>query len=158
MKLQFSKGCGGGNPPTIPKEKNGKKQGKVLGKRKREDAMEKKKVFLKPCKQGGPSVSPSPPPPVAEEIPVVIGTSAAIEKAYRRGEGNVVPENVRPLDVLEKAFELILERQKNPGTNGYVYTKDQLKSIRQDLLVQNIRTHFTWAWRCLQARNPDRSD
>lgn len=48
---------------------------------------------------------------------------------------------VRPLSVLKKSFNFVLD--KYGKTNDYRYICDQLKAIRQDLTVQVIQNEFT---------------
>ncbi|KIW05823.1 uncharacterized protein PV09_03029 [Verruconis gallopava] len=71
----------------------------------------------------------------------VIGTCQRLEKQYFRLNGAPKPEEVRPLDVLEKAFDHIKKKWTQDG--NYVYTCDQFKSMRQDLTVQHIKNEFT---------------
>jgi hypothetical protein len=51
------------------------------------------------------------------------------------------PSIIRPLAILEQAFSLVIEKYKS--NNDWSYTNSQLKSIRQDLMVQSIRNDFT---------------
>ncbi|VDM39765.1 unnamed protein product [Toxocara canis] len=72
---------------------------------------------------------------------VVIGTCTDIEKSFFRLTSAPDPSTVRPLQILEKALKQV---QRRYATNqDYVYANDQLKSIRQDLMIQCIRTEFT---------------
>lgn len=48
---------------------------------------------------------------------------------------------VRPLAILEQAFEFVMNKYKL--NNDWSYISSQLKSIRQDLMVQTIRNDFT---------------
>ncbi|KAB2022501.1 hypothetical protein ES319_D07G216000v1 [Gossypium barbadense] len=68
----------------------------------------------------------------------VRGTCQEIEKRYLRLTSAPDPSTVRPEEILEKALLMVQNSQKN-----YLYTCDQLKSIRQDLIVQRTRNHLT---------------
>ncbi|KAI6197033.1 PCI domain-containing protein [Aphelenchoides besseyi] len=48
--------------------------------------------------------------------------------------------NVRPFNVLVKSLDRVRERYRETG--DYTYANDQLKSIRQDLITQDIRNEF----------------
>lgn len=72
---------------------------------------------------------------------VVIGTSDALEKTYLRLTDEVDPATVRPLDVLKQSLEYVLNRWDQE--KDYLYICEQLKSIRQDLVVQRIFNSFT---------------
>lgn len=72
----------------------------------------------------------------------VIGRCCILEKKYLRLTSNPNPENIRPLSVLEKAYDLILYKYSNEGAT-YQYLCDQFKSMRQDLKVQIIENNFT---------------
>ncbi|KAJ4462442.1 putative SAC3/GANP family [Paratrimastix pyriformis] len=67
----------------------------------------------------------------------IVGTSTALEKAYFPPD----PANVRPLAVLQQALRHVQERWQRD--HDYPYVWDQMKSIRQDLTVQHIRSDFT---------------
>ncbi|CAF3399557.1 unnamed protein product [Rotaria sp. Silwood1] len=51
------------------------------------------------------------------------------------------PSTIRPLIILEQAFPFVLNKYKS--NNDWSYISNQLKSIRQDLMVQSIRNDFT---------------
>ncbi|CAF1672884.1 unnamed protein product, partial [Didymodactylos carnosus] len=51
------------------------------------------------------------------------------------------PTTIRPYHILEKALKFVMDKYRI--TNDHSYISDQLKSIRQDLMVQNIRNNFT---------------
>uniref|UniRef100_F1KY22 Leukocyte receptor cluster member 8 n=1 Tax=Ascaris suum TaxID=6253 RepID=F1KY22_ASCSU len=72
---------------------------------------------------------------------VVVGTCTDIEKSFFRLTSAPDPSTVRPLRILEKALKQV--QQKYAANGDYVYANDQLKSIRQDLMIQCIRTGFT---------------
>jgi hypothetical protein len=97
------------------------------------------------------------------------GTCQVIEKRYFRLIAPPEPSAVRPLHILKLAFEKVLAKYKESGDTGNgglaavkssadtpsmslqysnypfykAYVNDQLKSIRQDLVVQCIRNDFT---------------
>ena len=51
------------------------------------------------------------------------------------------PALIRPLSILRLSLDHVID--KYCDSNDYAYTCEQLKSIRQDLTVQNINTRFT---------------
>jgi hypothetical protein len=51
------------------------------------------------------------------------------------------PATIRPLSVLERAFSFVMNKYRLQKDGSYI--SDQLKSIRQDLMVQAIRNDFT---------------
>ncbi|VDN05208.1 unnamed protein product [Thelazia callipaeda] len=71
----------------------------------------------------------------------VVGTCMEVEKSYFRLTSAPDPCTVRPLKVLEKALKLVQE--KYTVNHDYTYANDQLRSIRQDLMIQCVRTDFT---------------
>ena len=71
----------------------------------------------------------------------VIGRCQDLEKKYFRLTSAPNPDTVRPLPVLEKAMDFLKRKWKKE--NNYSYMCDQLKSLRQDLTVQHIKTAFT---------------
>ena len=64
------------------------------------------------------------------------GQSLALEKSYVRLTAMPRAEEVRPLAVLRDAFEHVLCKWR--AEKEYGYACEQLKSIRQDLVVQNL--------------------
>ena len=70
----------------------------------------------------------------------VQGTCVDVEKDYYRLTSAPVSSAVRPLPVLQQALRLIKERWKSG--RDYAYCCNQLKSIRQDLTVQHLRSAF----------------
>ena len=93
------------------------------------------------------SYSPSTPrtprglTPDAVPTGPVVGRSQKLEKNYFRLTAPPNPEDVRPLEVLRKTLELL--KKKWRSAENYTYICDQLKSLRQDLTVQHIKTDFT---------------
>ena len=69
------------------------------------------------------------------------GTSTKIEKPYIRLTTPPAPADVRPEPVLKKALAWV--KQKVDEGASYLFINNQLKSIRQDLVVQRIRNQFT---------------
>ena len=104
---------------------------------------------------GGPSqLSPyashtSTSVPEVDQGPV-IGRCQTLEKKYFRLTSAPNPDTVRPLSVLEKTMDFLKKKWKQE--NNYSYICDQLKSLRQDLTVQHIKTPFTVSVYELHAR------
>lgn len=71
----------------------------------------------------------------------IVGTCQTIEKNYFRLTAPPIPSTVRPVPVLEQALAHI--KAKWSAEKDYAYVCDQLKSLRQDLTVQRIKTKFT---------------
>lgn len=71
----------------------------------------------------------------------VVGTCHVLEKNYFRLTSAPKAETVRPLVVLQRAFDLVMEKWVRE--HNYSYFCDQFKSIRQDLTVQHIQNEFT---------------
>jgi SAC3 family protein LENG8/THP3 len=73
-----------------------------------------------------------------------VGKSTALERKYSRDEP--LPDDIRPLPILRKAFEFIfqqsIDRCKTQTQDGMKYLSEQLKGMRQDLRVQNVRNSF----------------
>lgn len=69
--------------------------------------------------------------------PSFVGVSEQLERTYSRDEPT--PADIRPLPVLKKAFRHVKQRSE---TSGLKYLSDQLKGMRQDIRVQNIRDSF----------------
>ena len=83
------------------------------------------------------------------EIPKIIadpnkklkGSNQILEKDYLRLTSVADASNVRPLSILKKQFKYI--REKLLADDDYVYFLNQIKSIRQDLVLQGIENKFT---------------
>jgi SAC3 family protein LENG8/THP3 len=71
----------------------------------------------------------------------IVGTCQVLEKDYFRLTSAPDPSTVRPLDVLKHSLALIKRKWKNSEAE-YLYICSQLKAVRQDLTVQNIRNDF----------------
>ncbi|KAI6242744.1 PCI domain-containing protein [Aphelenchoides fujianensis] len=70
----------------------------------------------------------------------IVGTCQQIEKPYFRLTAEADPAQVRPRHILEQSLELVRQRYAERG--DYTYANDQLKSIRQDIITQDIRDDF----------------
>ena len=71
----------------------------------------------------------------------IVGTCEVIEKNYFRLTAPPNPSTVRPLHVLKKALDHLVGQWK--GDHNYNWLCDQMKSLRQDITVQRIKTPFT---------------
>jgi len=75
-----------------------------------------------------------------EEVEPIVGTCQKLEKRYLRLTSAPDPATVRPLDVLRKALDMVVSTWAD--NRDYSYACDQLKSIRQDVVVQVIQCEF----------------
>ncbi|KAI1729993.1 SAC3/GANP family domain-containing protein [Ditylenchus destructor] len=71
----------------------------------------------------------------------IVGTCMEVEKQFFRLTAAADPSQIRPLSILVEALGLVKEKYRQ--SSDYRYASDQLKSIRQDLMIQNIRNEFT---------------
>ncbi|CAE8613420.1 unnamed protein product [Polarella glacialis] len=76
----------------------------------------------------------------AAEAWQVVGCSQRVEKSYKRLTSAPRPEDVRPEPVLEEALRSC--RRRWESERNWAYVSDQLRAIRQDLVVQRSRSHF----------------
>jgi hypothetical protein len=90
-----------------------------------------------------PREKPKKPPkeiikPLTPDKPALVGTSTALEKHYLRltGDSDMDPSTFRPLEVLRDSFAYCMDKYARLGS--YEYIEEQLRSIRQDLMVQHI--------------------
>lgn len=75
------------------------------------------------------------------EFRIIRGLCTKLEKRYLRLTSAPDESTVRPPEILEKSFELVMNKWNTE--HNYTYVCDQLKSIRQDLMVQHVRNEFT---------------
>lgn len=69
------------------------------------------------------------------------GTCTKLEKQYFRLSGPPDPSSVRPEEVLQKSLKMLKRKWKHKEAE-YAYICDQLRSIRQDMMVQRIKNEF----------------
>lgn len=85
-----------------------------------------------------------PPSPVLKSQDVggtIVGTCTDIEKSFFRPKPPIDPATVRPESILRKSLQHVKARQNQNA--DYYYLWEQLKSIRQDLFLQQINNEFT---------------
>ncbi|GAB5357689.1 hypothetical protein AAMO2058_000396000 [Amorphochlora amoebiformis] len=70
----------------------------------------------------------------------IVGTCTRIEKSYFRLTTAPDPAKIRPQRVLWQSLEYVKRRWAHD--EDYEYAKDQLRSIRQDLMVQGLQNTF----------------
>jgi len=68
------------------------------------------------------------------------GTCQALEKDYYRLTANPPASSIRPEHILRQSLEMV--KNNFLETDDYSYANNQLKSIRQDITVQNICNRF----------------
>ncbi|SCU77539.1 LAME_0A01442g1_1 [Lachancea meyersii CBS 8951] len=71
----------------------------------------------------------------------VVGRCQTLEKKYLRLTSEPNPDLVRPLNILKKAYDLVVRKYMQKEAS-YPYLCDQFKSLRQDLRVQIIENRF----------------
>jgi len=79
----------------------------------------------------------------------MIGVSTALERPFNRLQEKPEANVVRPEPVLKQSLTYIFEKAEKfeNKAESYVYLNEQLKSIRQDLVIQQIENEF--ALECL---------
>lgn len=71
-----------------------------------------------------------------------VGTCEVLEKRYLRLTADPEPSLVRPERILVQSLAMVKQKWQTKAKD-WEWTCDQLKAIRQDLRVQNIRNQFT---------------
>lgn len=71
----------------------------------------------------------------------LIGKCQNLEKEYFRQTMDPKPSEIRPLHILKKSLNFILKNY-HLKKKDHNYLLDQLRSIRQDLLIQDIKNDF----------------
>ncbi|KAJ3818422.1 SAC3/GANP/Nin1/mts3/eIF-3 p25 family-domain-containing protein [Lentinula raphanica] len=71
----------------------------------------------------------------------IVGTSKEIFKDYLRLTDTPKPETIRPYPVLQETLVQLKKRWREKCS--YAWICNQLKSLRQDLIVQRIKNEFT---------------
>ncbi|KAI3389523.1 hypothetical protein SNEBB_005772 [Seison nebaliae] len=83
--------------------------------------------------------------PMTDENDCIKGTCTNLEKSYFRLTSAPAANTVRPPYILKKSLEMVMAKWRNAENKSdvYEYVNEQLKSIRQDLTIQNIRSDLT---------------
>lgn len=76
-----------------------------------------------------------------DEMETIVGTCTNLEKAYLRLTERPSPSSVRPVEILKQSLEL-MRKKKREGASWNNYLGEQLKSIRQDLVIQAVADEF----------------
>jgi len=134
--------------PTLPANTNAtgnkygfkKRKGRTAPLVLNEDEMHKRKRAKRfEATNRMPAPPAHSPVPLSHEGPIV-GTCQVIEKEYFRMQ-ETDPSKIRPIAILRMALPLLQERYQNQ-TMEYMKICNQMKAIRQDLRVQQIRNEF----------------
>jgi len=78
----------------------------------------------------------------AWDLFTVKGVCQVVEKSFFRLTSAPDPNEVRPLNILQRAFREVIRKWER-GEVEYEYVWSQLKAIRMDLRVQRIKNSFT---------------
>lgn len=80
------------------------------------------------------------PTPDQSSTEPIVGTCMVVEKAYFRLTTRPIASDIRPESVLKQAFKRLKSLWKSHYDRSYVM--DQMKAIRQDLVIQHIHNEF----------------
>jgi len=94
-----------------------------------------------PTKEETANTPTKEPYTVEDDTSPIVGTCQDFEKPYSRLTSRPLPTQVRSEPILKTWVPLLLKRYHNKSKD-YTYTCDQLRSVRQDLMVQHVRNEF----------------
>lgn len=136
--IQSEHGGGGGGGGTLPRRFLSEKRGiqQAVQQSSGGGGQQKSHNAADPVNSVLIEEKPKPQAKIAEETGIV-GTCGDTQKGFFRLTGPADPSKIRPKAVLVEALMLLQASDRD-----YSFKSDQLKSIRQDLYVQNIEDDF----------------